>query len=253
MRMSLWVVLLGGLAAFPVSTRQAVDYEVKELRLPLGVKTSEFLLRDYWYRRMAREITQEARGDEARLNALLAWTREHIRRTPAGWPVVDDHILHTILRGYGEEDQRADVFTTLSSYAGIPSFWSVIKLGDAKGKRLVLSFCLLEGRWTVWDVARGIVFRNEKASMVSVSDLVADQRLVSMNVAGLKHQGRPYGEYLSEGLPYFFVPEFRRPQKQMLWPRVLFEFKRMWIRIASRQPSVDVEEFDPQPVFGHSR
>ena len=236
------ISLLGGLAALPVSSRQAVNYQVTEFRIPLGVKISEFLLRDYWYRRLADEITREAETPEARLERLLCWTRQHIRRTPAGWPVVDDHILHTILRGYGEAEQMADVFTCLSSYSGIPAFWGVVKPGRGTKERLILSFAWINGRWTAWDVAREITFRKEDGSLASVSELANDTRLISFNVGEIRHQGRPYAEYLLKGLPHFFAPEFRRPQKQMPFPRTLFEFKRLW-------RSDDADKFDPQIVF----
>lgn len=244
------VALAGSLAFWPATTQQAVNYEVKEYRIPLGVKTSEFLLRDYWYRRLSDEITQGVTGEEVRLKTLLAWTREHIRRIPAGWPVVDDHILHIIIRGYGEEEQQADVFTTLSAYAGIPAFWGVVKPGTGGGERLILSFARLDGRWTVWDVARGISFRRADGSLASVLEISSDSRLVESNAGGLQHQGHPYSQYLLRGLPHFFVPPILRAQKQMSWPRLSFEVQRLWDRFLSRWPCYNTDDLDPKVVFG---
>lgn len=198
-----------------------MNEEVQEFRLPLGVKISEFLIRDYWYRRLAGEITRGIRDPEARLEASLSWTRERIRPIPPGWPVVDDHILYTIVRGYGEEEQTADVFTTLASYAGVPSFWGVVQREQG---RSVLSFCLLNKRWTVWDAARGTAFRNPDGSMTRVSDLSREP-----GMAGLAH---------------FFVPRFTRPQKQMPLPRLICEAQRPWMRLIHKE-----EEFDPKIVF----
>ena len=219
----------------------------------MGVKISEFLLRDYWYRRLAGEITRGARGDEAKLEALLGWTRDHIRRIPAGWPVMDDHILYIIVRGCGEEDQVADVFTCLSSYSGIPAFWGVVKPGPGSKaeERLVLSFALVQGRWTVWDVARGIVFRRKDGSPASVSELATDREFGSLNVSRLNHQGRPYAEYLSKGLPHFFAPVFSRAQKQMPLPRVFFEAKRFCFRLWNGWSRWQEEAFDPKIIFGN--
>ena len=206
-------------------------------------------MRDYWTRRISREITRGLPAEEKRLNVLMAWTQNHIRPIPAGWPVMDDHILYTIIRGTGESEQKADVFTTLSSYAGTPSFWAVVKPGSGTKERLILSFAFIEGRWTVWDVGRGISFRRKDGSLAIVSELSKDPALISFNVGRLRHQGRAYSEYLLKGLPHFFVPEFTRPQKQMPGPRVLFELKRLGIRLRNGWKSEDERKFDPQIVF----
>ena len=205
----------------PASSRKAVNYQVQEFRLPLGVKISEFLIRDYWYRRLSGEIAQGRRDPQARLEAFLSWTRERIRPIPPGWPVVDDHILHTIIRGYGEEEQTADVFTTLASYAGIPSFWGVVQREQG---RSVLSFCRLSGRWTVWDAARGGPFLNPDGSFVSVTELSRRPEMTP--------------------LAHFFVPTFTRAQKQMPLPRLICEAQRPWMRLINKE-----EEFDPKIVF----
>lgn len=213
--------LMGGLAALPVSTRQAVNYEAKEIRLPLGVKISEFLIRDYWYRRLAGEITRGVRDPKARLDRVLSWTRGNIRRPPPGWPVLDDHILYTIIRGYGEDEQVADVFTTLSSYSGIPAFWGVVRREQT---RRILSFCFLNGGWTIWDAARGSPFRNPDGSLASVSELSREPGMAP--------------------LAHFFVPRFTRTQKQMPLPRMIFEAQRPWMRFINKEG-----EFDPKIVF----
>ena len=213
--------LLGGLAALPASSRKAVNDEVMEFRLPLGVKISEFLIRDYWYRRMACEITRGVRDPEARCERVLSWTRENIRRPPPEWPVLDDHILCTIIRGYGAEEQAADVFTTLSSYSGTPAFWGVVQREQT---RRVLSFCFLNGRWTIWDATQGSPFRNPDGSLASVSELSRQPEMAP--------------------LASFFVPKFTRAQKQMPLPRIFFEAQHPWMRFTNKE-----EEFDPKIVF----
>lgn len=180
---------------------------------------------------------------------LLEWTRGHIRRIPPGFPLVDDHILHIIIRGYGEEEQSADVFTCLSSYAGIPAFWGVVTPGAGEQKRLILSFCRVGGQWTVWDVARGIAFRRKDGSLASVSELATDPDLRSFNARRLKHRGRLYADYLSNGLPHFFVPAFTRPEKQMPCPRFLFEVERFCLRLWKGWGRWQEEAFDPKIIF----
>jgi len=242
------IILLGGIAVFPVSTLRAVNWKIREYRLPLVVKTSEFLLRDYWYRRMAGEITHGIRGDEARLNALLGWTREHIRQIPPGWPIMDDHILYTIIRGYGVDEQQADVFVTLSSYARTPAFWAAVKPRPGVPERLILTFTQWRGRWTVWDVSRGIAFHKKDGTPATVSDLTADLSAVEPDVLKWKQQGRPYREYLQHGLPQFFVPPILRAQKQMPLLRLGFELRCLWARLTHR--CYNGRELDPLVIFG---
>lgn len=239
---------IAGLAAWPVTTRQAVDYRVHEITLPLGVKVSEFLLRDYWYRRLAKEIAPAGQPVEERLAKILAWTQANIRPIPPGWPVMDDHIYYTLIRGYGVDEQRADVFTTLSSYAGIPAFWAVVKTEAESPERLILSFAKIEGRWTVWDVDRGISFRMEDGSLASVSDLSAHPEWSRPSGGEIQHQGRPYADFLRLGLPHFFVPPTLRPEKQMRWPRLRFEARRLWAKIRSAG-CYNSQDLDPNVVF----
>ena len=244
-------LVLGSLLALltlPATTRQAVNFQVTTQRIPLVIKGMGFLVRDYEYRELAARLTQNLAAEETKAETLFRWTRAHIQPVPPGYPVVDDHISHIVIRGYGEEDQRADVFTCLSSYAGIPSFWSVLRPGPEAGleEKLILSFCLIEGCWTVWDVARGIAFRERDGSLASVERLAKDPRLVSFNVEGLNHQGRLYADYLLKGLPHFYVPGFTRSQKQMPWPRFLFEVRYLCSRLWSGQRR---EEFDPKVIF----
>ena len=202
-----------GLLAWPATTRQGVDYHVTEKRLPLIIKGMDFLVRDYEYRRLADEVTRGLGTDESKAEALFQWTREHIRPTPLGWPVVDDHISHIIIRGYGESDQMADVFTTLATYAGIPSFWRTVR--DASGRQIGL-FCFvkIDGRWTVWNVAKGIVFRDNENRLISVEELARNS---------------PW-----ERLAGFTVPEPLRAQAQMPWPRLRSEIRRGWAHIGRK-------------------
>ncbi len=203
---SLAGLLLLGLLAWPATTRQGVNFKVTEKQIPVGVKGMGFLVRDYEYRRLAAEVTRGVVPEEAKAETLFRWTREQIRPVPPGWPIVDDHITHIIIRGYGTKDQAADVFTTLATYAGIPSFWRVIRGRDGSPDR-VFSFVRLGDHWTVWDVAQGVALRD------------AAGRLMSVQQAGL---GR------------FSVPQTLRARMQMPGPRILHELKRAGKRLLGR-------------------
>lgn len=144
----------GALLLFPVTTRQGVNFQVTERKIPLCLKGADFIRRDLEYRRLASQWSGGARAPEERTARIFERTRREIRYTPAGTPILDDHILSIITRGYGEEDQRADVFTTLAAYAGLPAFWSAVHPSPGKPER-ILSFVKLDGRWTIWDTAAG--------------------------------------------------------------------------------------------------
>lgn len=224
-------LLIGGLlwvvAMAPATTKQGVDYHVTTSRVPVSIKLMEFLVRDHAYRRAASALTQGLQEDEARALAAFQWTREHIRKTPPGWPVVDDHILHIMIRGYGEGDQMADVFTTLSAYAGVPAFWQSVRSSDPDQGLIVLSFVQVEGEWTVWDVERGVIFRDEQGRLAGLRALVDDPGLMIHSGALDPALARFYQPFLETGLRSVTIPLAPRPYAQMPWPRLLFELKRL--------------------------
>ncbi len=230
-RRGLRIALLAGcivatvsLLAHPVSTRQGVNFSVQTHRIPLAVKAMDFIDRHYHYRQLAGDITRDCRSDRERAEAIFAWTRAHIRKTPKDWPVVDDHILNIIIRGHGLEDQMADVFTTLSTYAGVPGFWRVVRLPE-DGQKLVLSFARLEGRWAMFDVANGLIFADSQGRPADVHDLMRSQELVEHTTGGLAPSGIPYWRYV-EQLGAFEVPTWPRARAQMPLPRLNFEVRR---------------------------
>ncbi len=222
--------LLGAGALFvlgmmsPATTRQGINFEVQTHRIPLYVKAVEFLDRDWQYRLIAHEVTAGLASDSERARALFAWTRRRIRPTPAGLPVIDDHILHIIIRGYGQDDQMADVFTTLSTYAGIPAFWKVVKSANPPG-RLVLSFARLNGRWAVFDVANGLIFLDHSKAPADQQQLLMHPELIEAAAGVLAPGGIAYRRYL-EALPPFAVPSILRAQKQMPMHRIVFEARK---------------------------
>lgn len=222
-------VLLLGLLAWPATTRQGVNSRVTEQRIPIVVKGMGFLVRDYEYRRLAAEVTQGQSTDELKADALFRWTREHIQPTPPSLPVVDDHISHIIIRGYGQEDQIADVFSTLITYAGIPSFWKVFRSPTEDGS-FALSFVQIQGRWTLWDVPAGIVFRHPHGRLASVEEVAADPGLIRLAGTMAPQRAPLYLLLLSDGLTRFPVPRPLRAQRQMPLPRILDE-----LRVAGRR------------------
>ncbi len=228
-------LVLGGLAVglavwaatLPATTRQGINYRVTAHAIPWHLKALEFYLRDAHYHRLAHEVARGCLTPEARALAVFTWTREHIRPTPRGWPVIDDHIDHIIIRGYGEEDQAADVFTTLATYAGMPAFWKIVKARSGDGAA-VLSFVNIAGRWTVWDVRRGFIFTNMSGTSASLEELRADPTLVD-TVAGTTIQAdQAYRRYIEDGLASFAVPAMLRAHQQMPGRRLLYVLECWW-------------------------
>src|SRR4051812_41636741 len=93
------IAALFGVANVPVTTKQGVNFEVSTHRLPLYLKGLQFVERSGQYAQIAGEITSGATSDTERVTRIFDWTRRHIRQTPTGWPVVDDHILNIVIRG----------------------------------------------------------------------------------------------------------------------------------------------------------
>src|SRR5438132_5964216 len=194
------VVLAAGFALVAnvrVGTKQGVNFEVSEHRLPLYLKTFEFLDRDAQYRQLANEITWGAASDQERSLAVFNWTARRIQPAPQGWPVVDDHILNIIIRGYGTSDQRADVFATLTTYAGVPAFWQKVRApGTEDG--VILTFVRVDGRWVVTDIAHGFMFRNVRGELATAEDLSTSRAILPAAAGSIRIGSTPYSQLLKQ-------------------------------------------------------
>lgn len=192
-------VLLAWIATGTVVTRQAVGPRLSTRPLPRYVKALDFLHRHYQFQMLARDITRADNSGAERAVSVFTWTRENIRRAPDDWPVVDDHTLNVIIRGYGVPYQMADVFATLSTYAGVPAFWQTAAPRGSP-RAVPLSFALIQGKWAVFDVAEGTIFSGGRGDFADARDVVP----------GLE-------------LP---PPRPLRAELQMPWPRALHETRR---------------------------
>jgi hypothetical protein len=127
------ILAVVAVANMEVTTQQGLNFEVSSHRLPLYLKALQFIDRSVQYEQIATEITHADVSDTDRLLSIFEWTKRRVRDTPRDWPVVDDHILHIIIRGHGLNDQQADVFATLATYAGIPTFWAKVRVIQPDG------------------------------------------------------------------------------------------------------------------------
>lgn len=209
---ALWVV-----STWKITTRQGVDFELSAKDIPLYAKAIAFVHRHVEYDLLAKEVTRGLRSDSERVRAIFNWTRARVRPTPKGWPVIDDHVLHIIIRGHGLPDQMADVFTTLTTYAGMPGFW--------RPGPVVFSFVRVDGRWAMFDVANGLVFADGAGQWLDAEELLRHPELAQAVAGTLAPGGVPYSQYV-ERLRPFRLPETLRARQQMPLPRLLFEIRR---------------------------
>lgn len=209
----------------PTETRQGVDMIVTRREIPAYEKAFDFVQRDLKYRDLAGRITQGRRTHLERVMAVYEWTRQNIRDTPPGFPIVDDHIWHIVVRGYGVHDQKADVFATLAAYAGVRTFWTLLRAPTAC-RYLPMSFAHVDGRWIVIDVVNGLTFENARNMPAAVDDIVGDRSIVARAAAGRQYRGVPYADYFENFCPAA-VPRTLRAEKQMPVPRLLFEARAL--------------------------
>ena len=211
-------------ATMPVETRRGVNFEVSTHRVPLYQKAFDFVYRSRHYQVLADETTAAASTEPERVLAIFDWTQRNVPPTPDGWTVVDDHILNIVIRGHGVADQRADVFTTLCTYAGVPAFWTKVRPQGLRNG-LLLSFALVDGRWVVFDVHNAVVFRNDRGELATPDDLRGRRDLIPPAVRELKFRGTPYPRFL-EHLRLPPVPSPLRAELQMPWWRLRHELGR---------------------------
>jgi hypothetical protein len=218
------VLLVLGLVAvahLPVTTKQGVNFEVSTYRIPLYHKVFEFLDRDAQYRVLASTITRGALSDADRVRAVFNWTARRIQPTPDDWAIVDDHILNIIIRGYGTHDQRADVVATLTTYAGVPSFWREVRPtgGDPA---LILTFALVQGRWVVMDVGNRFLFQTRQGELATLDDFSTRRAELPADTGTLTLGATPYSAVvLQTRMPA--IPDTLRAELQMPWRRLWYQ------------------------------
>jgi len=200
---------------WPVETRVGLDYSVSKHRIHLYEKGIHFLSRHLQARRLAADITQGGSGPEERILAIFRWVDENVRPTPPGFPVVDDHILHIIIRGHGATDQRTEAFALLASYAGMPAgplsvdggpIFAGVRIGDDR---------------YLFDVVNGVAFFRADGSLATVRDLMEDAGLVAASTPPPLAGSPGYGESVAAALRG--RPNHARIAAQMPWSRLRHE------------------------------
>ncbi len=150
-----------------VTTRQGIDYKLRSIKIPLYLKTLDFFDRYYNYRELVKRIVQGTNNDEEKVMRIFSWTHNNIRKAPKGLPIVDDHVWHIIVRGYGVNDQFQDVFTALCNIAGLDAFFSQVYTEDRSGV-IILSFVKIQEKWYAFDAYRGVYFKDKQGRFTDI-------------------------------------------------------------------------------------
>lgn len=207
-----------------VTTRQGVDYKVQIIKIPLYLKILNFFDRHYNYKRLAKEITSAAVTEEKRVMKIFEWSHANIRRVPEGFPVIDDHVWHTIIRGYGAADQVSDVFTTLCNYAGIEAFFFFLKTKDPLTKELPFSIVKITGKWRIFDPYHGVYFKDKQGGLIDLDGIRAKNKWSVYPKD--RNPGIDYAGYLNN-LPPIKEPGLSKPSIQSPLKRLFFELKKL--------------------------
>ena len=207
------------------STRQGIDYVVSEHAIPRWVKMAEFLSRHYRYKKLTAEIVKDIKTPQEKAQAIFQWTRKNIKQEiPENWPIYDDHVLNIIIRGYGTDDQAADVFTFLCTYAGMPSAMYLAFYQESPD-HIILALVQVGEKFLVFDLTQGNYFLNHESEIASLDDLISSPSLVSFAKNKPMVKDIRYEDYFRN---LFRVEKFLtlRAELQMPLKRIVYEIKR---------------------------
>ena len=110
-----------------VVTKQAINGKVSAIKLPLYLKILDFVDRHYNYKNLAANILAGTRDENDKAVKIFNWVVSHVQKKPGELPVIDDHPLNILIRGYGMQDQFEDIFTILCTYAGLDAIFKSFK------------------------------------------------------------------------------------------------------------------------------
>lgn len=227
---SLALLLLGLLLNIETTSMQGVNFVLHARKIPLYLKLSNFFDRHLNYRELISEMISSSDSEEVRVLKIFTWTNKNIALQPKDLPVIDDHVWHIIVRGYGISDQFSDVFTTLCNYAAIEAFFKII---ESKNSSAPFSFVKIKNRWVIFDPYNGIYFRNKIGELADLKDIRSGNwQVVSAEEASFKKQFDYRGLFSS--FPEDIIDTTsQRARIQSPLNRLMFEMKK-WLRIKSR-------------------
>lgn len=216
-------LLVIGIACWPVTSRVGVNYVVTTQGLTLAEKVVHFLSRHWQTQRLAASVTGSARSSEEKIERILAWVNDHVQPVPPKFPVVDDHPLHILLRGYGSADQRTEAFTLIASYADLPTA-TVFTRPKGADRPLILALVRWEKSLYPVDVEHNLLFRTASADLADLEDLSEHPEWIKVAAGDLQIDGIPYAAYWQDARS--LEPSFERMKLQRPWARVQAEAEK---------------------------
>ena len=230
------VLILGLFFAFlniGVSSRQGVNYRLSVIKMPLYIKIIEFLDRDYHFRALAQQITSGSKDAQGKVLSIFEWTQNNIiKGVPKGLPIIDDHVLNISIRRYGTDDQIADLFSALCTYAGFPAVIYVLEEKGKPSSRLYIGAVYLKGEWRLFDTWHGAYFVNKEGMAASIDD-IKQRKQLSLKSLGVSLNQAEYIDTFYNNLAPIKKTEFTKSDLEMPGKRLVFEI-RMLFHLADR-------------------
>jgi len=221
---SILIISMGIILNIDVTTRKGINFQVQTIRTPLYLKLLNFFDRHYNYKNLVKRLINNSDNEKERVMKLFEWTNYNIKRVPEDFPVIDDHVWHIIIRGYGTSDQSSDVFTTLCNYAGIDAFFTKVYTQD-HSRRILLSFVRINGRWSVFDPYHGVYFKDNKGDLADIETLKLNR---GWTIEGQKEKSEvvDYSSYF-QNLPDIKDIGLKRANIQSPLKRLVYEIKKL--------------------------
>ena len=204
------------LLQWPTTTRQGVNFKVTEIKIPLYFKTLQFISRHYEMKHYTEQIIQNKTDDLTKIKILYSWMQTNIHPIPKGFDAIDDHPLHIFIRRYGASDQMDDLFSLMCSYAGLPSFFTIIRINQ---QRYPLAFVKYKNTWHAFDVYRQTEFIKEDQAWATLQDIQNNHFSLKISQNTIP----PMSPEFYYSLLKDFNPETSfstRNLQQMPWPRL---------------------------------
>ena len=170
------IIALGWVLNIETTTRQGINGRVQTIPIPLYLKLFGFFDRHLHYRWLAGRIITNEMDNRQKVETLFQWTVNNIAKQPSQLPVIDDHVWHIIVRGYGVEDQQVDVFATLANYMELKAF-----ILDCEGppgsmpKYICVAAVYFDNYWHICDVHRHTLFLNKANKWATLQEIMASK------------------------------------------------------------------------------
>lgn len=206
-----------------VTTRKGINFQVHTIRIPLYLKMLDFMDRHYNHKQIAKRIIKNEPDKQKRVMKIFSWTYHNIKKQPENLPIIDDHVWHIIVRGYGVSDQSSDVFATLCNYAGVDAFFDSF-FAQEKDEKITLSFAMLHDRWYIFDPYNGVYFVNKEGTLADI-DAMKEGNYRLERLGPPKKAVLDYISYI-KNMPDINEIGLRRETVQSPFKRLLYMFKK---------------------------